>query len=93
MRVRWKYNRFGHVEIWDESNPTPRESDLYLQTEEDVETFFGSIGMSADDVNIDDWDYAEIESEWFGDNYAHKKINEEDFKQIQTAARGNGNRG
>ena len=68
MRVRWKYNRFGHVEIWDESNPTPRESDLYLQTEEDVETFFGSIGMSTGDVNIDDWDYAEIEPEWFGDN-------------------------
>ncbi len=67
MRVRWKYNRFGHVEIWDESNPAPRESDVYLQSEEDVKAFFDSIGTITDDVNIDDWDYAEIEQEWFGD--------------------------
>ncbi len=59
MTVRWKYNRFGHVEIWDESKQTPRETDVYLQTEEDVKAFFDSIGMSISDVNVDDWDTCE----------------------------------
>lgn len=34
--IRWKYNRFGHVEIWGESNKEPRESDIYLQVDTDV---------------------------------------------------------
>lgn len=40
MRIRWKYNRFGHIEIWDESKQTPREADLYFQVDTDVTGFF-----------------------------------------------------
>jgi hypothetical protein len=72
MKIRWKYNRFGHVEVWDESKQMPREADVYVQTEEDVNAFFDSIGMSIVEVNIDDWDYAEIEPEWFEDDYLQK---------------------
>ena len=73
MRVRWKYNRLGHVEIWDEANQTPREGDIYLQTEDDVNAFFNHIGQDISEVMIDDWDHAEIEPEWFGDEYMLKK--------------------
>ena len=73
MKVRWKYDRFGCVEVWDEANQTPREGDIYLQTEDDVNAFFNHIGQDISEVMIDDWDHAEIEPEWFGDEYIIKR--------------------
>lgn len=70
MRVRWKYNRFGHVEVWDESNQTPREADFYIQIEESVDAFFNHIGLDVHEVLIDEWDYAEVEDDYFGERYA-----------------------
>lgn len=62
-KLTWKYNRFGHVEIWKGSEMRG-ESDLYLQTDYDVGHFFYLIGLSTDpeqigapeDIGIDDWD-------------------------------------
>jgi len=54
--IRWKYNRFGHVEIWGESNKEPRESDIYLQVDTDVQSFFEQIGIDPENVNVEDSD-------------------------------------
>jgi hypothetical protein len=71
MKVRWKYSRLGHVEIWDESNPTPREADIYIRAEESIDAFFNHIGLDVNEVLAEEWDYAEIEPEWW-DDYAPK---------------------
>ncbi len=56
--IRWKYNRFGHVEIWNEDKPTdrPGKADIYLQVDTDVKAFFEVIGLNQDEVNVNDWD-------------------------------------
>ncbi len=56
--IRWRYNRFGHVEIWNEDKPAdcPGEADIYLQVDTDVKAFFEVIGMNHEEVNVDDWD-------------------------------------
>ena len=60
--LTWRYNRFGHVEIWKgEVNPyeVGRESDRYMQIDTDVEVFFENIGVKMNEVHIGDWDTAE----------------------------------
>ena len=47
----WHYNRYGHVEICFED-----ERSVYLQCEDDVLVFFATIGLSPDEVGVDDWD-------------------------------------
>lgn len=54
MTIRWKYNRFGHVEIWEDANKATGESDLYLQIDTDVKSFFEQIGVDMDDVEIEE---------------------------------------
>lgn len=60
--LTWRYNRFGHVEIWQgEVNPyeVGREGDELLQVDTDVEAFFDHIGQNMDEVYPGDWDTAE----------------------------------
>lgn len=64
--MRWKYNRYGHVEIWKKDDGSG-ESDLYLQADYDVERFFADIGLSVEDIGIDDWDFAEDPGYFEGD--------------------------
>lgn len=56
--ITWKYNRFGHLEVW-EGTEARGESDLYIQSEDDVEAFFDHIGIPADMVDPGDWDTCE----------------------------------
>ena len=57
-KITWKYNRYGHVEVW-KGDEDEEEADLYIQQEEDVNEFFRHIGVDPDTVNIDDFDTAE----------------------------------
>ncbi len=50
--IRWKYNRFGHVEVWEDANKAAGESDLYIQVDTDVKAFFESIGIDMDGIEI-----------------------------------------
>lgn len=52
--IRWKYNRFGHVEIWEDADSAEGEADLYLQVDTDVQAFLEQIGVDPDDVEIDE---------------------------------------
>lgn len=54
-KITWKYNRYGHVEIW-KGTEMEGASDIYLQVDTDVEEFFKGIGLDVADVGIDDWD-------------------------------------
>jgi len=56
--IRWKYNRFGHVEIWNENRPSKatQEADIYIQVDTDLQAFFEQIGMNPEEVNVEDWD-------------------------------------
>jgi hypothetical protein len=67
--LSWKYNRFGHVEIWKGKVWYPEmknnEADLYLQDSTDVESFFKTINVNMERVSIDDWDFAEDKGCYF----------------------------
>jgi hypothetical protein len=52
--ISWKYNRFGHVEIWNGDKIEAREADLYLQVDFDVAAFFNQQGLDFDDIEIDE---------------------------------------
>lgn len=59
-KLTWKYNRFGHVEVWKGEHNREyidnHESDLYFQVDYDVEAFFENIGVNMDDLSVDVWD-------------------------------------
>ncbi len=57
--ISWKYNRFGHVEIWNSDNIEAREADLYLQVDSDVKAFFNQQGLDVDDIEIDETGHCE----------------------------------
>lgn len=52
--ISWKYNRFGHVEIWNSDKIEAREADLYIQADFDVRAFFNQQGLDVDDIEIDE---------------------------------------
>ena len=54
----WKYNRFGHIEIWH-GEDMEGEADEYIQVDYEVEAFLNDLGRSSEDMGIDDWDYFE----------------------------------
>lgn len=54
MTIHWKYNHFGHVEIWEDADSAEGEADLYLQVDTDVQSFFEQIGVNPDDVEKDE---------------------------------------
>lgn len=56
--ITWEYNTFGHVEIW-KGDERVGESDLYLQIDTDVDSFFEHIGLDPDDVSPGDHDTTE----------------------------------
>ena len=51
----WKYNRFGHIEIWH-GDYMEGESDEYIQADNEVEDFLKDRGYTSEDMGIDDWD-------------------------------------
>ncbi|WP_145949577.1 hypothetical protein [Paenibacillus sp. Y412MC10] len=55
--LTWRYNKDGHVEIWNGSiiPDQAAESDLYLQQDTDVKSFFNAFGMKLNDISIGDW--------------------------------------
>lgn len=57
-KITWKYNRYGHVEVWN-GDEDEEEADLYIQQEADVNEFFRKIGLDPETVNIDDFDTVE----------------------------------
>jgi len=52
--ISWKYNRFGHVEVWNSKKIEDRQADLYIQGEFDVRAFFNQQGLEVDDLEIDE---------------------------------------
>lgn len=56
--ITWKYNRYGHVEVW-QGTEMKGESDLYIQADYDVEAFFNQIGFNMDQIDIGDFDTCE----------------------------------
>lgn len=52
--IRWKYNRFGHVEVWKDADKATGESDLYVQIDTDVRSFFEQIGLNVEDIEIEE---------------------------------------
>lgn len=60
--ITWYYNHMGDVAIWNKEidNPSNKlDSDLYLQNDTDVESFFDHIGLKMDEVCGGDWDTCE----------------------------------
>ena len=51
----WKYNRFGHVEIWH-GEYMEGEADVYIQLDYEVEAFLNDRGFTSEEMGIDDWD-------------------------------------
>ena len=53
----WRYNEHGHLEVWDVTHlgeSTDRESDLYIQSDIEIESFFESFGINFSEINIGD---------------------------------------
>ncbi len=48
--INWRYNRFGHVEIWNSDTIEAREADLYLQVDFDIRVFFNQQGLDVEDM-------------------------------------------
>ena len=48
---QWHFNTFGHVEIVFEN-----DASLYLQSEDDVSSFFDMLGLGLDELCVGDWD-------------------------------------
>jgi len=57
-KITWKYNRFGHVEVW-KGDEDEEEADLYIQQDTDVEEFFKKIGLDPETIEPGDFDTAE----------------------------------
>ena len=57
-KITWKYNRYGHVEVW-KGDEDEEEADLYIQQDTDVEEFFRKIGVDPETVGPGDFDTAE----------------------------------
>ena len=57
-KITWKYNRYGHVEVW-KGDEDEEEADIYIQQEEDVNEFFRKIGVDPETVGPGDFDTAE----------------------------------
>ena len=66
-KISWKYNRFGHVEVWN-GPMTEKEADLYIQQDTDVKAFFEHIGVDPDTVNPGDFDIADDPGYFTGEN-------------------------
>lgn len=56
--ITWKYNRYGHLEIW-QGDRMDGEADIYIQADHEVETFFAQIGLPIDLVDPGDHDVCE----------------------------------
>lgn len=54
--LRWRYNRFGHIELWNlnKHDKPSREADLYMQGQDDVRMFFQTLGLNPDEAEIGD---------------------------------------
>jgi len=64
--ITWKLNQWGNIEIWrgevNLQENTPEDTDLYLETEIDVDAFLKSIGYPHDKIEPGEWGYAEAPS-------------------------------
>ncbi|MBP1934246.1 hypothetical protein [Ammoniphilus resinae] len=61
--ITWKLNQWGNIEIWrgevNLQEITPEHTDLYLETEIDVDAFLKSIGYNNEKISPGEWGYAE----------------------------------
>jgi hypothetical protein len=62
-KLTWLYNSRGHVEVWkgevDREYMDNNESDIYFQTDYDVEAFFENIGLNHKDILYGEWNVAD----------------------------------